>query len=127
MTATAIDASALLALLQNEPGADAVDRALLGGVISAVNYSEVVAKLADRGVPGAQITSALADLGLEVIEFDLAMAVAAGLLRRETASVGLSLGDRACIASARHRSLPVLTADRLWATLDLGVEVHVIR
>jgi len=91
--------------------------------VSAVNLSEVVAKLADHGVPLGEIRQALT-LGLEVVPFTEELAYAAGELRPLTRDRGLSLGDRACLALAKTLKRPVLTADRGWASLDLGVEVR---
>lgn len=126
MSRVVLDASALLALLQNEPGSDRVMEQLAGALISSVNLSEVVAKLAERGMPEGDINRSLG-LGLEVVPFDEELAWKAGLLRPQTRRSGLSLGDRACLALARSRSLPALTADHVWADLDVGVDVVVIR
>lgn len=127
-SSTVLDASALLALLQQETGAVRVAQAItVGAAISTVSVSEVVAKLSEAGVPDDVIRAALEQLGLETVPFDAELAYAAGLLRRETRQAGLSLGDRACLALARRLSLPALTADHLWASLDIGIAVAVIR
>lgn len=126
MSSAVLDASALLALLQDEPGSDRVLESLPGGLISSVNLSEVVAKLAELGIPEPEIRLALS-LGLDVVPFDEALAYSAGTMRPATRSAGLSLGDRACLALARSRSLPALTTDRAWRDIDVGVEVKVIR
>lgn len=122
-----IDASALLAILAQEPDAERWSVALTDAAISAVNLSEVVAKLADTGMSEAEIRSALEPLGLDVVPFDFTQAYEAGLLRPQTKGIGLSLGDRACLALARSRKSPVLTADRAWARLSIGVDVQLIR
>jgi PIN domain nuclease of toxin-antitoxin system len=121
-----LDASAVLALLQDEPGSDRVLESLPGALICSVNLSEVVAKLTELGMPETDIRVALS-LGLEVVAFDEALAYSAGALRPVTRSAGLSLGDRACLALARSRSLPALTTDRAWRDLDIDVTVEVIR
>ena len=121
------DASALLLVLNDEPGAGELAAGLEEAVISTVNLSEVVAKLADAGVPEAELRDALTALPLEVIPFDEAMAYAAGLLRPATRSRGLSMGDRACLGLAATMGLPVITADRAWQNLHLGIEVRVAR
>jgi len=126
MNNAVLDASALLVLLQGEPGSDRVLETLPGALVCSVNLSEVVAKLAGHEMPDAEIRSAL-NLGLEIVPFDEALAWAAGLLRPQTRSAGLSLGDRACLALARSTSFPALTADVVWATLDLGIEIAIIR
>jgi PIN domain nuclease of toxin-antitoxin system len=122
-----LDASALLVLLGAERGAEVVAGALPGAVISAVNLSEVVAKLTDRGMPDREIRRALDGLGLEVQAFDREQAYLAGQLPAGTRSTGLSLGDRACLALGQRLGAPVLTADRQWETVRLGVDVQVIR
>lgn len=127
MPETVIDASALLALLNAEPGADVVAEALPGGVISAVNLSEVVAKLRDAGMPEKTIHQALQPLGIEIVPFDEEQAYQAGLLRVATQDMGVSLGDRACLSLAKKLGVVALTADRVWAGLSVGVTIKVIR
>ena len=127
MSKYVLDASAILALLNNEPGSEIVINALSEAVISSINLSEVVAKLADSGMPEIEIRSAIETLSLEVINFDPEMAYAAGMLRPLTRKAGLSFGDRACLALGKALSLPVLTSDKAWANLELGIAVHVIR
>lgn len=127
MPEVVIDASALLALLNGEPGADVVAEALPKGVISAVNLSEVVAKLCEAGMPEKAIHRALRPLGLEIIPFDEEQAYQAGLLCVATQDMGVSLGDRACLGLAKMLGAMVLTADRTWAGLSVGATIKVIR
>ena len=94
--------------------------------MSAVNLSEVVERLSDRGLPEEAIGAAIGLLDLSCAAFDDDAAFAAGLLRRVSRSVGLSLGDRACLALGRERNLPVLTADRAWSGIDLGPGIEVV-
>jgi ribonuclease VapC len=122
-----LDASAMLAHLRGEPGGDMVADRLDGGAICAVNWTEVIQKLVDDGMSDATIRAALEGVSAGVVSFDIPLAEDAGWLRRATRERGLSLGDRACLALARREGLPVLTADRAWAELDLGVEVVLIR
>lgn len=122
-----MDASALLALLNEEPGAEAVAQTIPGAAISAVNLAEVVAKLAEIGVPERDIRAALGPLGLETVPLDEPMAYRTGLLRPQTRRLGLSLADQACLALGLARACPVLTADRAWRSLDLGLPIRVIR
>jgi ribonuclease VapC len=122
-----LDASALMAVLREEPGAQAVEAVLDAAAISAVNLSEVQAKLVERGTPAETAWSWLIDLDLRVIDFDLAQARIAGDLRPVTGARGLSLGDRACLALARARGAPAMTADRTWAGLDVGIEIRTLR
>ena len=127
MKETVLDATALLALLQEEPGAETVAEAIPHASISTVNLAEVVGKLADSGMPEEAVQGALAGLGIKVIPFDEDLAYRTGLLRPLTSAYGLSLGDRACLALGQRLSQPVLTADRVWASLKIGVKVRVIR
>lgn len=121
------DASALLVLLNAEPDGERLAGELGEALISAVNLSEVVAKLADAGMPEGDLREALAALPLEVAPFDEGLAYVAGLLRPATRARGLSMGDRACLALALASGLPVVTADRAWQRLDLGIEVRTLR
>ena len=122
-----LDASALLCLLRDEPGSEAVAAVMPNAVISAVNLSEAVAKLAEVGMNAADIDQTLAPLQLKVLAFDQDAAIAAGLLRPATRSVGLSFGDRACIALANKLGGEALTTDRAWARLDVGVVIKLAR
>jgi len=122
-----LDASALLALLNREPGHEEIAVVIQDAAISAVNLSEVAGKLADRGMPGEAIREALEGLALEIHDFDHELAFQAGVLHPLTRSKGLSLGDRACLALGQRLNLPVLTTDRIWGGLDLGVQVRLVR
>ncbi len=127
MAPAVLDASAVLAALAGEPGADVVNAALPNAVISTVNLTEVGAKLAERGMNEADIRAAVGMLGLNVVIFDEDAAYAAAMLRVRTRGHGLSLGDRVCLALGLARGAPILTADRSWARLDVGAEVRLIR
>ncbi len=127
MTEAVLDASAVLAYLQGEPGGEIVAKHLSSASIGAVNFSEVISKLNDRGLDAASVDTVLASIGLDVVAFDGMQARDAGLLRADTRRRGLSLGDRACLALARARGVPVLTAERAWADVDAGVEVRLLR
>src|SRR5215210_254274 len=105
-----LDASALLCLLFNEPGADRVERVLPEAFISAANLTEVIAKLVDRGMDGDEVLTDLRELELDVVALDRAQAEAAGRLRSTARDAGLSLGDWACLALAHQRRMPMLTA-----------------
>lgn len=122
-----LDASALLALLQNERGAAAVEPLLDRSAISSVNWSEVLQKALSRGIDVDHLGDDLGALGLVVAPFTTADAERAAHLWAATRHLGLSLGDRACLALGLLLRAPVLTADRSWATLTLGVEVRPIR
>jgi ribonuclease VapC len=122
-----LDASAVLALLNGEPGHEVVADAIPEAVLSAVNLSEVVAKLGEKGMPAEAIATAMAGIELEILPFDEASAYETARLRALTRSLGLSLGDRACLALGRQLALPVLTADKNWSKAEIDLEVRVIR
>lgn len=132
-TQPVLDASALLAYLGNEPGADVVAEAIAGGAtISTVNLGEALSMLAARGSDPADVASGLTDRGLlhgaiAVEPFTATDAIDAARLRPITHSAGLSLADRACLALARRLSTLVLTADQAWTSLTLDVDVRAIR
>ena len=127
MSDVVLDASAVLAVLGGEPGADNVAAHIPGAKISAVNLAEVASVLSDRTAGTDVPRQLIRRLGLQVIPFTESVALVSGELRRKTRSFGLSLGDRACLALAQILKLPVLTGDRVWAGLELGIEVRVIR
>lgn len=127
MSAVVLDASALLALLSSEPGSEAVAESLPGAQISSVNLSEVVAKLSDHGMASAEIRLVIDGLGLQVASFDEALAHEAGMLRSKIRKLGLSLGDRACLALGLRERATVLTTDRRWTEVDLAIRVQVAR
>lgn len=127
MSETVLDASALIAYLKQERGAEAVAPLLPDAVISAVNMAEVVTRMAEDGFSPEQAREIVANTSLDLVAFDEALAIAAGLLRASTRHLGLSLGDRACLALAARLGVPALTADRRWGGLDVGVEIRQIR
>lgn len=116
------DASALLLLLQKEPGWQALGARLPGSSMSSVNFSEVVAKLLDAGADPAGTRAVLEPLPIELHDFTPEQAYRAAELREPTKHLGLSFGDRACLALALAEGSPVLTADRAWLDLDLHLD-----
>jgi PIN domain nuclease of toxin-antitoxin system len=122
-----LDASALLALLFEEPGFERVAFAADGACVSTVNLAETLTRFVRGGHLIAAVFDNLRIYEIEWVSFDEAQAVEAAMLFPETSRAGLSLGDRACLALAIERGLPVLTADRAWAGLGLPVEVRLIR
>jgi ribonuclease VapC len=127
MSQVVLDASALLAYLKSEPGGDAVDAVLATSVISSVNWAEVIQKSLAAGVLVDGMLDELEGLGLRVEPFFAEDGELAGRLWPQTKAVGLSLGDRACLSLGVRLGLNVLTADRNWAQLNLGVTIQVIR
>jgi len=130
---TVLDASALLAYLNDEPGAAAVEQALTkGAYIGAANWAEVLSKVAESGGEPEVLIGELEARGvlgqtLEVLPLLPEDGPAIARLRPSTKPFGLSLGDRACLSLGLRLGLPVLTTDREWRKLILGVEVRVVR
>jgi ribonuclease VapC len=122
-----IDASAVIAFLVGEPFTRFEVQRINRALISAVNLSEVLARLPELGVPELEAAAATTRLSLRIIDFDEAQALLAAHLRPLTRHLGLSLGDRACLALAKTLGVPAVTADRAWGNLDIGVNVHLIR
>lgn len=122
-----LDASAVLAVMLGELTAENAEHWLTGSCISAVNLSEVVARLVDRGYSQDVLAENIGAMELDVRPFDLAQAEHAGLLRGATRSQGLSLGDRACLALAAELGRAAITADKAWARLDVGVQIELVR
>jgi len=122
-----VDASALLALVFGERLAVARD-AFKNGRISTVNLAETLTKMVDVGAAADEAMADLEALGLNltIVDFDRETAILAAELRAGTKRLGLSLGDRACLATARSHGLPVLTADQAWAKLE-GFAVVLMR
>jgi PIN domain nuclease of toxin-antitoxin system len=123
-----IDASALLAMLHAEPGAEAVEPLVDGASMSTVNWSEVVQKSMARGVDVSGLRGEVEALGLSVVPFSVEDSeIAAELWGGVHQRAGLSLADRACLALARRLGATAVTADRTWRVLRIGVQVTSIR
>ncbi len=127
MSSVILDASALMAFLRNEPGSAIVEVALADAAISTVNLSEILSKAAELpgGLEAAKMV--LQGLQLRVVPFEEPHAELAAQLRPLTRSLGLSLGDRCCLALGMAEALPVMTTDREWAKLQVGININVIR
>lgn len=128
-----LDASAFLAYLQDEPGAEYVATALEHGcAISAANWAEMLSKLAEVGKNPYKITATLTEQGLMntalyVLPFDEEAACEVARLKPLTKKAGLSLGDRACLALGLFLQLPVITTDQAWKNLGLNIKIEIIR
>lgn len=127
MSKYVLDASAVLALLNREPGEDRVGPILADSVISAVNYCEVLGKLIDAGLPEGAARESVDLLGIEVVGFDADLAHIAATLRPVTKQLGLSLGDRSCLALGLARRHTVVTAEKTWAQVQIDIKIDVIR
>ena len=124
-----LDASAILALLQFEPGADVVQSHLRGAAVSTVNIAEVGDSYLKRGGSRGELENAILELSLTIVAPDPDLALDAAGLLFPTRSAGLSLGDRFCLALCNRLGRPALTADRAWRQISAatGVEVILIR
>lgn len=122
-----LDASAVLAVINGEPGGALVKDRLAGASMSIVNAIEVSIKLVDKGLPPGRAWEVLDLLGITFTDLDFSLAAGAVELRSKTRDRGLSLADGVCLALAIREGLPALTADRAWATLDLPCPVELIR
>lgn len=127
MAKAVLDASALLAVLNDEEGADAVLAVLSDAIVSAVNYAEVVGKLVERGGAEAQVDAIFDLIGVTIVAFDIDQARRTGALRAPTTKLGLSLGDRACLALAEREGAPAYTADQKWNGAVAGIDIRLIR
>jgi len=121
------DASAILALLKQEALGRFDPERLFRATVSAVNLAEILEKLCSGGLSELEADEAVAELSLRVVDFNEPQARLAAYLRARTRRAGLSLGDRACLALGLRLGCPVITADRAWARVDVGVEIILIR
>jgi PIN domain nuclease of toxin-antitoxin system len=122
-----LDSSALLAMLFFELGCERVAQLVPRSCMSTVNLAEVLGRLARDGRAVDKAIDLIEEMGIAWIDFDREVAIGAAALLLPTVPWGLSLGDRACLALARLRNLPAVTADRAWAKLDLGISIEVVR
>jgi ribonuclease VapC len=127
MASAVLDSSAVLAVLNGEPGVDKIAEVLTDALLSTVNYAEVVAKLVERGTSLVEAKTALQSIALTTVDFDIALAQRTGELRAETRRRGLSLGDRACLSLAEREGVPAVTADGSWVGAISGVEIQLFR
>ncbi|HUL11885.1 MAG TPA: type II toxin-antitoxin system VapC family toxin [Methylococcaceae bacterium] len=122
-----LDASALLAFLQDEPGSEIVDAVLSSSRLSTVNWAEVVQKSVARGVDVRGMREDIEALGVAIEPFTVEQAEIASDLWKETKSFGLSLGDRACLALGLQTGATVLTTDTVWENLKLDLNIRILR
>lgn len=122
-----LDSSALIAYVFSECGAENSSKYLYNSIMSSVIYSEYFSLMLERGFSNEDIYELIESFKIEIIDFDEEQAVIAAELRSKTKSKGLSLGDRACLALAITKKIPVVTADKIWSKLNVGVDIKLIR
>jgi PIN domain nuclease of toxin-antitoxin system len=122
-----LDASALLALLQQEPGAEVVAAVLSGAYVSTVNWSEVIQKSLAQEIDTEDMQEDFESLGVQFVPFSVVHAQYAAQFWPQTRAYGLSLGDRACLALAKEKEAITLTTDQTWKKLKLDIDVQTIR
>lgn len=128
MSKIVLDASAMLAVLNDEPGSEKLTPEMLTNATgSAVNVAEVHSKLVSRGGNPDEAWEDALSAVQQVVSFDEEQARIVGGLVAQTRALGLSLGDRACLALGIVLKAPVYTTDRSWRNLKIGARIHVIR
>ncbi len=127
MKRVVVDASAWLAFLRVEPGAEVAAKHLLFGTMSAVNLSEVLETCVHNELAVNKVLALLKNWGIEIVPFNTQQATIAAEIKWQTGERALTLSERACLSLARSRGIPVLTSNREWSKLDLGIEVIQIR
>jgi ribonuclease VapC len=127
VTGVVLDASALLAVMNSEPGADIVRASLVGALISTVNYSEVMKKTIERSVAVEKLYSLVESASLDIVPFDLELAETTAKLYPQGKPYGLSMADRACLALGIQRKYKVLTAEKGMGLVSVPIKVKLIR
>jgi ribonuclease VapC len=127
MSAFVLDASAVLAVLFAETGSERAAARAEGAMMSTVNLTETLTKCAENDYPASDAVDFILNSNISVIDFDLELAKQAAALRKKTDRRVLSLGDRACLALAVREKAVAVTGDRIWATIDVGCQIEVIR
>ena len=127
MTKIVFDSSAILALLKMESGHEIVSKNLEQAIVSSVNFCEVVSFLSKKTQKQDEMIKFLTETFDCIEDFNIEQAIIAGSFISVTKDYGLSLGDRACLALAKYKNIPVLTADKAWTKLNLGIKIKLIR
>jgi len=122
-----LDTSAIIALLKKEPGYELLEEVIANGAVSTVNLSELVSVLARNSIEESEIDEIIRDIIPEIVPFTEDIAVQAGKLVKLTKDFGLSLGDRACIATGIYHNMPIYTTDKVWKNLKTSVQIVVVR
>ena len=127
ITDIVLDASAIIAYLAKEEGTEIVERHLPFSVISTVNHTEIYSYFIRNGYTFNEAKQLIDPLGYELVDYDVEQSQIAAQLLPKTKALGLSLADRACLALAKSRNLPVMTSDKKWKDLNIGVKIKLFR
>lgn len=127
MTRRALDTSVIMAILLDEPGQEIAARLAPGAILSSVNLAEIVTKCIEKAVPPQIAQEYIRNSNIEIVGFDARLAILTGELVEVARKGVLSLGDRACIATAIYSDATAVTADRIWSTFDLPCKIELIR
>jgi PIN domain nuclease of toxin-antitoxin system len=122
-----LDASVVIAFLKQESGWERIESHLASAALSTVNVAEVLSRYAEIGVDPVFIQQQVEAMECEIVDVTMIHALIVAKLRPLTKALGLSLGDRTCLALAIERDCPAMTADRNWAKLNIGVPIQLIR
>lgn len=122
-----LDTSVIVAVIAQERGYENALPFLDRAIVSTVNLAEVAARFARHGMPQDSVETLIQSVHFAVKEFTQELSLITGMLIQKTRPLGLSLGDRACLALAISKNLPVLTADKAWKQLELPIEVKLLR
>lgn len=123
-----LDASALMALINNEPGSALVQVHLAKACMSTINFTEVLSKMVEQGAPAIDAKRVLDNFNIELIAFDQSQIFGVSQLRLNTKQYGLSLGDRVCLNLGKTLGLPILTSDQIWAKMnDPDIKILLVR
>ena len=127
MTPLILDSSAIMAIVLDERGSDVAAGLAPGARLSSVNLAEIITKCIEKAVPPEIATTYIRQGHIEIVDFDADLAILSGNLFKQAKKGVLSLGDRACLATAIRLKCTAVTADRIWAELDLPCKVELIR
>lgn len=123
-----LDASALLALIQEETGAEIIKPLLKFSVMSAVNVTETLSVLQRTNISPEEGLTLITDIVTTIVPFDLEQAEQVAKLHPLVQPQGLSLAGRACIGLGIKLQIPIYTADRIWDELKLdNIDIRLIR
>jgi PIN domain nuclease of toxin-antitoxin system len=122
-----LDMSAIIALLKKEPGYELLEEVIASSAVSAVNLSELVSVLIRAGIEESEVDEIIKDIVPEIIPFSDDIAVNSGKLIKQTKEFGLSLGDRACVATGIHYNIPIYTTDKVWKRIKAQANIIIIR